>query len=328
MKPRLVSFSKMPSAVARDLARHFEVDLFDAVDDFDRRRFASAVSRADALIGVGVRITPEILDSAARLRAIATISAGYDAFDVEDLTRRGIVLMNTPDVLTEATADLAFALILAVSRRVVELAGVVRRGAWAGSIGEELYGTDVHGKTIGIIGLGRIGEAVARRAAMGFGMNVLYHSRTRKPGAERSYLASRCNLHSLLERSDVVCITLPLTSETAGLIGANELGLMKRTGILINVARGRIVDERALVAALAAGTIRGAGLDVYADEPLPAHSRLPALANVVTLPHVGSATVETRTAMARCAADNLIGYFAGGRLRNAVNPAAHGAEGH
>jgi glyoxylate/hydroxypyruvate/2-ketogluconate reductase len=239
---------------------------------------------------------------------------------VQDLTRRGIVLTHTPDVLTESTADTVFALILASARRVVELAEWVKQGNWKASIGEACFGVDVQGKTLGIVGLGRIGGAVARRAALGFRMNVLYTNRSANEQAEKEYGAKRVELDELLAQSDFVCLQVPLTPETRGLIGANELQKMKRSAILINASRGPTVDENALVDALKNGTIRGAGLDVFEQEPLPADSPLLAMKNVVALPHIGSATHETRHAMARNAAENLIGALNGTLTQNIVNP--------
>ncbi|KND56886.1 2-ketogluconate 6-phosphate reductase [Candidatus Paraburkholderia schumanniana] len=236
-----------------------------------------------------------------------TISVSFDQFDVADLMRRGIMLTHTPDVLTESTADTVFALILASARRVVELAEWGEEGNWKASIGEACFGVDVQGKTLGIVGLGRIGGAVARRAALGFRMNVLYTNRSANEQAEKEYGAKRVELDELLAQSDFVCLQVPLTPETRGIIGANELKKMKKSAILINASRGPTVDQTALIEALKDGTIRGAGLDVFEKEPLPADSPLLAMKNVVALPHISSATHETRHAMARNAAENLIG---------------------
>lgn len=229
------------------------------------------------------------------------------------------MLTHTPDVLTESTADTVFALILASARRVVELAEWVKAGNWKGSIGEACFGVDVQGKTIGIVGLGRIGGAVARRAALGFRMNVLYTNRHPNEEAEREYGAKRVELDDLLAQSDFVCFQVPLTAETRGLIGANELKKMKRSAILINASRGPTVDENALIEALQSGTIRAAGLDMLEHEPLAADLPLLKMKNVVALPHIGSATHETRHAMNRNAAENLIGALDGTLEDNIVN---------
>jgi gluconate 2-dehydrogenase len=289
------------------------------VDPKDHAAFVAALQNADGAIGASVKISSDMIEGAKHLKAFSTISVGFDQFDVDDLTRRGIVLTHTPDVLTESTADTVFALILASARRVVELAEWVKEGHWTSSIGEACFGVDVQGKTLGIVGLGRIGGAVARRAALGFRMNVLYTNRSANEQAEREFGAKRVGLDELLAQSDFVCLQVPLTPETRGLIGANELKKMKRSAILINASRGPTVDETALIEALKNGTIRGAGLDVFEQEPLPVDSPLLAMKNVVALPHIGSATHETRHAMARNAAENLIGALDGTLTRNIVN---------
>ncbi|WP_199540071.1 2-hydroxyacid dehydrogenase [Paraburkholderia kururiensis] len=316
MKNRIVAYKPLPADVLAFLREHADVIEVDAAR---HDALVAALREADGAIGASVKITPAMLDGAQRLKALSTISVGYDNFDVPDLTRRGIVLAHTPDVLTESTADTVFSLILATARRVVELAQWVKAGHWTGSIGPTHYGTDVQGKTLGIVGLGRIGGAVARRAALGFNMRVLYTNRSANGQAERDYGARRVELAELLAASDFVCLQVPLTPETRHLIGAAEFRQMKRSAIFINASRGATVDEAALIDALRAGTIHGAGLDVFEEEPLPATSPLLALSNVVALPHIGSATHETRHAMARCAAENLVAALAGTLAVNVVN---------
>lgn len=316
MKNRIVAYKPLPTDVLAFLREHADVIEVDAAR---HDALVAALREADGAIGASVKIAPAMLDGAQRLKALSTISVGYDNFDVPDLTRRGIVLAHTPDVLTESTADTVFSLILATARRVVELAQWVKAGHWTGSIGPTHYGTDVQGKTLGIVGLGRIGGAVARRAALGFNMRVLYTNRSANGQAERDYGARRVELAELLAASDFVCLQVPLTPETRHLIGAAEFRQMKRSAIFINASRGATVDEAALIDALRAGTIHGAGLDVFEEEPLPATSPLLALSNVVALPHIGSATHETRHAMARCAAENLVAALAGTLAVNVVN---------
>lgn len=316
MKNRIVAYKPLPADVLAFLREHADVIEVDAAR---HDALVAALREADGAIGASVKIAPAMLDGAQRLKALSTISVGYDNFDVPDLTRRGIVLAHTPDVLTESTADTVFSLILATARRVVELAQWVKAGHWTGSIGPTHYGTDVQGKTLGIVGLGRIGGAVARRAALGFNMRVLYTNRSANGQAERDYGARRVELAELLAASDFVCLQVPLTPETRHLIGAAEFRQMKRSAIFINASRGATVDEAALIDALRAGTIHGAGLDVFEEEPLPATSPLLALPNVVALPHIGSATHETRHAMARCAAENLVAALAGTLAVNVVN---------
>jgi gluconate 2-dehydrogenase len=316
MKSRIVVYKPVPQDVLAYLLEHAQVV---EVDGSQHDALVAALKDADGAIGSTVKITPAMLDGASRLKALSTISVGYDAFDVADLTRRRIVLAHTPDVLTESTADTVFALILATARRVVELADWMKAGQWTQGVGPEQYGVDVQGKTLGIVGLGRIGGAVARRAALGFNMNVLYANRSANPDAERQYGARRVELHALLEEADFVCLQVPLSDETRHMIGAPQLRTMKKSAILINAARGPVVDEATLIDALQSGTILAAGLDVFEKEPLAADSPLLAMRNVVALPHIGSATHETRHAMARCAAENLIGALHGTLARNIVN---------
>jgi glyoxylate/hydroxypyruvate/2-ketogluconate reductase len=316
MTRKIVAYKTLPSDVEAYLREHAEVI---NVDPKDHDAFVAALKDADGAIGASVKITPDMIEGATRLKALSTVSVGFDNFDVDDLTQRGIVLTHTPDVLTESTADTVFALILASARRVVELAQWVKAGHWQGSIGEACFGVDVQGKTLGIVGLGRIGGAVARRAALGFRMNVLYTNRHSNEEAERQYGAKRVELDDLLAQSDFVCLQVPLTPQTRGLIGANELKKMKRSAILINASRGPTVDEHALIDALQSGTIRAAGLDVFEHEPLAADSPLLKMDNVVALPHIGSATHETRHAMNLNAAENLIGALDGTLNDNIVN---------
>ncbi|AUT68118.1 MULTISPECIES: 2-hydroxyacid dehydrogenase [Paraburkholderia] len=316
MKRKIVAYKPLPDDVLSYLQQHAEVVQADAAQ---HDAFVAALKDADGAIGASVKITSSMLDGAAKLKALSTISVGYDNFDVPDLTKRGIVLAHTPDVLTESTADTVFSLILASARRVVELADWVKAGEWKASIGPELYGVDVQGKTLGIVGLGRIGGAVARRAALGFNMKVLYTNRSANAEAEQRYGARRVELDELLATSDFVCLQVPLTPETHHMIGANELRKMKRSAILINASRGQTVDENALIEALQTGTIHGAGLDVFDTEPVDPNSPLLTMKNVVALPHIGSATHETRHAMARCAAENLVSALDGTLKINIVN---------
>lgn len=318
----VVIYKGLPADVRERLAQYFKLVEFDGVNASNRTAFIDALKQADGAIGASVVISPDMLDGAARLKAWATVSVGYDQFDVADLTRRGIVLTNTPDVLTETTADTVFALILASARRVVELAEMVKAGEWVGSVEDKHFGTDVQGKTIGIIGMGRIGGAVARRAALGFGMKVLYGNRNRDEAAEKAYGAQHRTLPDLLAQSDFVVTLVPLSAATERLIGAKEFATMKKGAIFINAARGKVIDEVALIDALQSGHLRAAGLDVFEKEPLPMTSPLLGFKQVVALPHIGSATHETRHAMASCAADNLIAALTGQPLQNAINPDA------
>lgn len=299
---KVVLYKRLSAPLMERLRERVEVLLVEEPGRDGLARLRDALPEAHGLLGASLRLDAGLLDLAPRLEAIASVSVGVDNYDIDYLDRRGILLSNTPDVLTETTADTGFALILATARRVVELAGWVRAGEWKKSVGAAQFGTDVHGKTLGIVGMGRIGEALARRGHHGFGMRVLYHSHSPKPHVEERYAASYRPLDALLEESDFVCLTLPLTAATEGLIGAAQFARMRPQAIFINISRGRVVDEAALIEALAQRRIRAAGLDVFEREPLSPDSPLLRLPNVVATPHIGSATEETREAMARCAA--------------------------
>ncbi|MCH7616877.1 MAG: D-glycerate dehydrogenase [Chloroflexi bacterium] len=263
-------------------------------------------------------IDATLLAAAPNLIAVSNMATGYDNIDVADASRRLVLVSRTPGVLTETSADLAFGLLLAAARRIAEGDRYVRAGNWRTWGPEIMLGPDVHGATLGIIGLGRIGAAVARRAA-GFGMRVLYHGRSRNTQAEKEVGAAYADLDALLAQSDFVSIHAALTDDTRGLIAARQFGLMKPSAILINTARGPLVDHDALYEALRSGEIAGAALDVTDPEPLPADSPLLALDNVVITPHIASASIATRSEMARLAADNLLTSLAGAVNDNAVN---------
>ena len=320
MKKHIVLYKRMQPDVLALLEEHFSVARFDGLGAELRPAFLQALSQAQGLIGMYGRIDAGIIAAAPLLEAVSTVSVGYDAIDLAALNARGIMLCNTPDALTETTADLAFALIMGVARRVSELAQWIKQGHWQGPVGEAQYGVDVHGKTLGIVGMGRIGTALARRAALGFGMRVLYSNRSPRLQAERELGAQHRDLHALLAESDFVCVLTPLSNDTRHLIGAAEFSCMKPSAFFVNAARGAVVDEAALIATLRECRIAGAGLDVYEQEPLPLDSPLLALPNVLALPHIGSATRETRHAMELCAAHNLVDALAGRRPRYLVNP--------
>jgi phosphogluconate 2-dehydrogenase len=299
-----------PDQLARLQAEH-EVTVANPRVAAQLAAFDAALPMAQGLIGSSYRIDQALLACAPRLEVISSVSVGVDNYELPALQARGIVLCHTPGVLTETTADTIFALIMASSRRLVELADLVREGRWERNIGESLFGWDVHGKTLGILGFGRIGQALARRAALGFGMPVLYHSRRPVDLPELAGRATHTPLDALLARADIVAAVLPLTNETRGLMGEREFGLMKPGAIFVNGARGAIVDEVALLAALNRGSLRAAGLDVFATEPLPLDSPLRRHPAVTCLPHIGSATHETRRAMAVLATSNLLQALAG-----------------
>lgn len=273
--------------------------------------FEAALPQAQGLIGSSYRIDDALLARAPRLEVISSISVGVDNYDVAALRARGILLCHTPGVLTQTTADTLFALIMAANRRLVELANHVRDGHWSANIGEDLFGWDVHGKTLGILGFGRIGQALAQRAALGFGMPVLYHNDAPVQVPALAGRARPAPFEDVLRQADIVAVSLPLTPQTRGLIDARAFALMKPGAIFVNGARGAIVHEQALLQALDHGTLRAAALDVFATEPLPLSSPLRCHPKVTCLPHIGSATHETRLAMAELATTNLLAALAG-----------------
>ena len=265
------------------------------------------------------RIDATLIASARGLRVISNMAVGYDNIDVQAATSRAIPVGNTPGALTQTTADLAFALILATSRRLTEAERFLREGGWKTWHPSLLLGHDVHGATLGVIGFGKIGQAVAARAA-GFGMRVLFSSRSRV----HSNLGEQVDLEVLLREADIVTLHVPLAPDTRHMIGARELALMKRTAVLINTSRGAVIDQEALVEALHRGTIAAAGLDVMETEPLSQDDPLLRAPNVVLLPHIGSASHATRERMAAMAVDNCIAGLRGERLPNCVNPEIYG----
>ncbi len=288
---------------------------------FSRGELLAAVRGCDAVLVVGDSADEEVCAAAApTCRVFANFGVGYNNIDVEAATAHGIWVCNTPDVVTDATADMAWALLLAAARRVGECDRLVREGRWTSWGPTFMLGRDVYGATLGIVGGGRIGLAVAKRA-LGFNMDILYTANSPKPDFEKATGGRFVDLATLLRAADFVSLHVPLTPATRHLIGAPELAMMKKTAILVNTARGPVVDEKALTAALAAGTIAGAGLDVFENEP-QVEPDLMKLENVVFAPHVGSATLATRTGMGRMACRNILAALRGELPPNCLNPAA------
>lgn len=318
MKKKVVVFNQIdPEILLRLQQRYHVVQLHPKQGDVNQQILAQSRD-ADGMIGAGRVLNESNLKHAEKLKVISSVSVGYDNYDLSYLNQRKILLTHTPHVLTETTADLAFALLLSAARKVPSLERWTKQGQWARTAGPEQFGQDVFGKTLGIIGLGHIGAAVARRGFYGFNMSVLYHNRREKPETAEQFKAQFCALDDLLRRSDFVVIAVDLNAASKSLIGARELELMQAHAVLVNISRGSVVDEQALIAALKNKTIFAAGLDVYEKEPLQA-SELFALDNAVTLPHVGSATVQTRRRMAELAYQNLLDALEGGTPRCAVN---------
>jgi len=283
-----------------------------------RLELLTQVGEAEALaVTLADTVDTELLLRAGRLRVVAVYAAGYNNVDLQAATARGIVVTNTPDVLTETTADLTWGLMLAVARKIPEGEQLVREARWTGWGPTQVLGSEVHGRTLGIVGMGRIGRAVARRAP-GFGMPVLYSSRrARGRDEEQRFNSKAVSLPELLAAADFVSLHVPLTEHTWHLMGKKELALMRSTAFLINTARGAVVDEAALAEALASGRLAGAGLDVYEHEP-DVHPALLRLSNVVLLPHLGSATAQTRLRMGMMVIENITAVLSGGQAPNRV----------
>jgi len=318
-KPSVYVTRQVPQAGIDMLRDVCEVAVWEGELPVPREILMEKVSDTDGLYCLLTeRIDAELLDAAPRLRVVSNMAVGYNNIDVEACTARGIPVGNTPGVLTGTTADCAFALLMAAARRIVEGADYVRAGKWKTWGPMLLMGSDVHGATLGIVGFGRIGQAVARRA-QGFAMRVLYHD-TYVTEADPALGATQVDLDTLLAESDFVSLHVPLTEETYHLIGQEELRQCKPTAVLVNTSRGEVVDADALYQALHEGQIAYAALDVTEPEPLPADHRLLTLPNCIVVPHIASASVATRTKMAVMAAENLLVGLKGERLPNCVNP--------
>ena len=305
-KPLVIVHSKLSDDLLDKLKQYFQLAVFEKLSSETMPLFKEHLKSAVGLVGTGLRVDESLLQHAPHLKVASTISVGYDQYDVAALTRHQVVLTHTPNVLSDSVADLALALMLAAARRVPELDALVKQGKWNKQNDGNYFGVDVHHKTIGILGMGRIGQVIAQRAHFGFGMKVIYTARQDKPEVDRTFQAQRQELNQLLSTADFVVNILPSNAQTQNLIGENELALMKTSAVFINIGRGSTLDEQALYQALQQRRILAAGLDVYQQEPLATTSPLLGLDNVICLPHIGSATAETRYAMQACAVDNLI----------------------
>ena len=319
MKPRIVVTREVFDDALDYLKQHCEVLDNQADVPYAPEALAAKLAGCEGLMcALTDKVDAALLARCPNLKAVANIAVGYNNIDVPACTARGIQVTNTPGVLDDSTADLAFALMLAAARRVTEVEAYIRQGEWTGWKLKQWLGVDVHHATLGIIGMGRIGEAIARRAA-GFDMKVIYHNRTRiAPALEQRANAAYASLDELLAQADFVILQVPYSPQTHHLIGAKELAKMQPSAILINSTRGGVVDDKALIEALKNGVIRAAGLDVYEGEPKLDAGFLE-LKNVVLVPHIGSSTEATRRAMAMLAAKNLVAAFSGTAPPNLVN---------
>ena len=319
-KPRiLVTRHVFPEIIAL-LSPHFEVEANPDDAIWSKAQLIEHLQgKAGAFTTGSERIDAEVLAACPQLRIVANMAVGYNNFDVDAMTAHGVLATNAPGVLTETTADFGFALLMATARRITESEHFLRAGQWKKWSYDMFSGSDIHGSTLGIIGMGRIGQGIARRGAHGFGMKVVYHNRSRLDAAtEAACGATYVGKEELLRTADHVVLVVPYSAASHHTIGAAELALMKPTATLINIARGGIVDDAALAAALRSKQIAAAGLDVFEGEPT-VHPDLLTVPNVVLTPHIASATVPTRRAMAELAADNLVGYLVNGKALTPIN---------
>jgi len=319
-KPKVYVTRELPESGLKIIRAHFDAEVWPEYAPPPKKVIIEKVKNVDALVSLlSDKIDAEVFDAAPKLKIVSQMAVGFDNIDVQEATKRGIYVTNTPEVLTDTTADFAWALLMAVARRVVEADRYVRTGQWKVGWHPSMFlGRDVHGATIGIVGAGRIGYAVAKRAK-GFDMKILYYDVIPRPEMEKELGAKRVDLGTLLEESDFVSIHVPLLKETYHMINAEKLKRMKKTAYLINNARGPIVDEKALYEALKERRIAGAGLDVFEQEPTPVDNPLLKLDNVVVAPHISSASYETRSRMAEIVAENLIAFFEGKKPPNLIN---------
>ena len=321
MKPSIIVSRPIYPEVIDRLRTHFDVTAHQTDPEWTPQTWTQALSQHDGALTMGIEpVNAEVLAACKRLRICANLSVGYNNFDVPAMTQHKVLATNAPDVLTETTADFGFALLMAAARRVTESERYIREGHWQKWALESFAGMAVHGSTLGIIGMGRIGQAVAKRGAHGFNMRVIYHNRSRLSASdEAACKATYVSKQELLQQADHVVLVLPYSKESHHTIGAAELAQMKPTATLVNIARGGIIDDAALAKALAAGQIAAAGLDVFEGEP-SVHPDLLKATNVVLTPHIGSSPRATRLAMANLAADNLIAFFGNGTALTPLNP--------
>jgi len=320
-KPNIIVTRHVYPEALDHLAPHFNITDNQKDQSYALDEWIALLSQQDGALTMGIEpVNEQVLSACPKLRICANLSVGYNNFDVHAMTRHKVVATNAPDVLTETTADFGFALMMATARRITEGENYIRRGDWHKWKLDFFCGAEVHGSTLGIIGMGRIGQAIARRAAHGFGMKVIYHNRSRlAPDLEAACKASYVRKEALLQTADHVVLVVPYSKEAHHTIGAAELALMKSTATLVNIARGGIVDDAALAQALQSGQIAAAGLDVFEGEP-KVHPALLKCHNVVLTPHIASSTKSTRLGMAMLAANNLISFFNEGRVLTPLNP--------
>ncbi|WP_077328265.1 2-hydroxyacid dehydrogenase [Virgibacillus siamensis] len=320
MRKKILAYNRVEKPVLERLQKKYDVQFFKNVDTNTDTEFLDFLQEAEGAIGLELPVDRQLLEHAPNLKIISNVSVGYNNLDLDALKEKNVMATNTPGVLTNTVADTAFGILVAAARRIPELDYYVKEGKWdVEAVGPELFGTNVHHKTLGIIGMGRIGNAIAQRGHFGFDMDILYHSRSSKPEAEKQFNAKYCNLDKLLEASDFVCMITPLTKQTEGMIGKEEFKRMKKSAIFVNASRGKTVVEEDLIEALKQGEIAAAALDVFEQEPIDSDNPLLQMSNVVTTPHIGSSTVETELKMSELAADNLEAGLNGEKPPNLID---------
>jgi glyoxylate reductase len=319
-KPKIYVTRKLPERGLQIIRKHFDMEVWPEYAPPPKKTIIEKAKNVDALATLlSDKIDAEVFNAAPRLKIVSQLAVGFDNIDIPEATKRGIYVTNTPEVLTDTTADFAWALLMALARRVIEADKYVRTGQWkVGWHPDMMAGRDIYNATIGVVGAGRIGYAVAKRAT-GFSMKILFYDVVPRPEIEKDFGAKKVDLDTLLRESDFVSIHVPLMKETQHLINEQKLKMMKKTAYLINNSRGPVVDEKALYKALKEGWIAGAGLDVFEQEPTPADNPLLKLDNVAVAPHISSASIETRSKMGEMVAENLVAFFEGKKPPNLLN---------
>lgn len=316
----IIAYNRVADEVIDSLKKDYDVHYFKEGESIDNPKFLKVLNEAVGVIGLEFSGQEKILKHAPKLKAIANVSVGYDNLDINTLNKHRIIATNTPDILTETTADAIFGIMLATARRIPELHNYLLDGKWDNYLKHDKFGVDLHNKTIGIIGMGNIGKALAKRSALGFDMNVIYYNRSRKPDAEKLYDAVFTEFDELLKTADFICLMLPATPETKHIIAKREFELMKKSAIYINGSRGINNDENALFEALKNKEILAAGIDVYQKEPIDKKSPLLTLDNIVALPHIGAATIENELNMSKRAEQNLRNSLNKQKSVDMINP--------
>ena len=319
MKKKVIAVNRLEKEAQEMIQDKVDLKFFPHVNGLENKEFLEELHDAEGLINLDLTVNKELLDHAPNLKIVSNVSVGYNNLDIEELTKRNIMATNTPGVLDDTVADAIFGLLIATARRIPELDQYVKSRKWKNKLTVEKYGVDVHHKTLGIIGMGRIGQAIAHRAHFGFHMNILYHNRKRNIEAERKYQAEYRSLDDLLRESDYVVLMTPLTKETEGMLGLREFSLMKESAIFINGSRGKTIVEKDLIEALKTKKIAAAGLDVYEQEPIHPDNPLLDMPNVVTLPHIGSSTYATELKMSLLACENVLAGLNGKKPPTLIN---------